>query len=149
MMTDKSFKVIIEVSKLPHNVFRCITEDVDKWWGGKDFKGNSLNLHDEFIINHPGAHYSKQKLAEVVPDKKIVWLVKESKLYWLKNQDEWTNTRMIFDIISKDDNTILHFSHEGLTPDKESYVRCSEGWNMVIKDWLFDFITNGKPHFKL
>jgi uncharacterized protein YndB with AHSA1/START domain len=148
-MTSKSFKATIEVSKPPHIVFRCITEDVGKWWGGNDFKGNSTDLHNEFIINHPGAHYSKQKLIEVVPDKRIVWLVTESKLSWLKSQDEWTNTKLIFDIISKEDNTILHFMHEGLTPDKESYAKCSEGWGMVIHEWLFDFITKGKPHFKL
>ncbi|HVU55320.1 MAG TPA: hypothetical protein VHD83_09705 [Puia sp.] len=42
---------------------------------------------------------------------------------------------------------VLHFMHEGLTPEKESYARCSEGWNMVIKDYLFNFIAAGKPHF--
>jgi hypothetical protein len=47
-----------------------ITNDVSKWWGGKDLEGESIKLNDEFIINHPGAHYSKQKLVEVVAGKK-------------------------------------------------------------------------------
>lgn len=82
---------------------------------------------------------------EVIPDKKIVWLVTESKLDWLKNKDEWTNTKMVFEISIKGDKTILHFTHEGLTPEKECYPLCEKGWNMIIKNWLFHFITMGIP----
>src|SRR4051812_5332112 len=100
-MNYQSFTTTIEVSKSPHDVFNHLTNDVAKWWGGKDFKGNSTKLNDEFVIHHPGAHYSKQKLIEVIPDKKIVWLVKESKLNWLeKDMNEWTSTKMIFEITS-------------------------------------------------
>ena len=140
---NRSFTAMIEVAKPPHDVFNCIKE-VPKWWS-KDFEGNSSHLNDEFIIHHPGSHYSKQKLIEVIPGKKIVWLVIESKLYWLeKDETEWTNTKMIFEISTKGDKTLLHFTHEGLIPEKECYARCEEGWNMVIKDRLFNFITNGE-----
>jgi hypothetical protein len=142
-----SFTATIEVKSTPANVFHCITAGVSKWWGGKDLTGSSTKLNDEFIINHPGTHYSKQKVAEVIPDKKIVWLITESSLPWLKDPGEWTNTKMIFVIIGKGDTTVLHFTHEGLTPDKECYARVSEGWSTVIKEWLRDFINEGKPHF--
>jgi uncharacterized protein YciI len=148
-MTDKSYHATIEIAKSPDEVFKSITQEVPNWWGGKDYSGSSIKLNDAFIINHPGAHYSKQKLTEVVQNKKIVWWVEESKLDWLRNQDEWTNTRMIFEIIPTGYSSILHFTHEGLVPEKESYDRCSVGWNLVIKEWLLDFIVNGKPHFVL
>jgi hypothetical protein len=139
----ESFTASIEVAKSPEDVFHCIQE-VSKWWS-KDFTGNSSKLNDEFIIHHPGAHYSKQKLVEVIPCKKIVWLVTESKLDWLKNDThEWTNTKMIFEISVNGTTTILHFAHSGLVPVKECYARCGQGWNMVIKDWLFNFITKGQ-----
>jgi len=144
----ESFSATIEVSNSPQEIFHRITKDTAKWWGGKDFSGKSINPNDEFIINHPGAHYSKQKLVEVIPGKKLVWLVTESNLSWLKNQEEWTNTKMIFEIRAKNYSYLLHFTHEGLTPEKESYLRCSEGWNMVIKDWLYNLIMYGKPHFE-
>ena len=51
---------------------------------------------------------------------------------------------MIFEITTKGDKTVLHFTHEGLVPKKECYQMCSKGWGMVIKDWLFNFMTNGK-----
>lgn len=147
---NKNFTATIEVAKSHQEVFNLITNDVAKWWGGKDLEGNSTKLNDEFIIHHPGAHYSKQKLVEVIPNKKVVWLVTDSTLYWLKkDQHEWAGTKMIFEISSQGDNTILHFTHEGLVPEKECYAMCEQGWSMVIKDWLFNFITNNKPHFQL
>jgi hypothetical protein len=142
-MENKNFTATIEVSKSPQDVFNCIKE-VSKWWS-TDFEGNSAELNNEFVICHPGAHYSKQKLIEVVPDKKVVWLVTESELDWLeKDKAEWTNTKMIFDITAKGDKTVIHFTHEGLVPEKECYNRCQQGWNMVIKERLFNFITDGK-----
>lgn len=146
-MANESFTATIEVINSPEEIFQRITKDVSKWWGGKDLSGRSMIINDEFIVNHPGAHYSKQRLVEVIPGKRLVWLVTESKLSWLKNYEEWTNTKMIFEINSKKYSTLLHFTHEGLVPEKESYVRCSEGWNMVIKDWLYTFIMYNKPHF--
>lgn len=148
-MNTRDFTATIEATKRPEDVFNYLT-DVSKWWGGKDLEGESKKLNDEFIIHHKGAHYSKQKLVEVVPGKKIVWLVTESTLNWLKkDQHEWANTKMIFEISAKGDKTVLHFTHEGLVPEKECYLKCEQGWNMVIKDWLFNFIDNGKPHFAL
>ena len=144
-MENMSFTATFEVSKSPQIVFKSITHDVSKWWGGKDLLGNSTKLNDEFIINHPGAHYSKQKLVEVIPDKRIVWLVTESTLDWLqKDKHEWKNTKMIFEIVPGEDKTILHFTHEGLVPEKECYDMCHKGWTLVIEDYLFNFITSGK-----
>jgi hypothetical protein len=144
-MKNKNFSATIEVANPAKDVFNAIKE-VPKWWNSEDFEGNSTELNDEFIIYHPNQHYSKQRLIEVIPDKKIVWLVTESKLYWLENdKEEWTNTKMIFDITTQDGKTILHFTHEGLVPERECYPMCEKGWTMIIKDWLFHYITVGAP----
>ena len=143
-MEQNSFTATIEVAKSPQEVFTCL-KDITCWWS-KDFEGNSTKLDDEFIIHHPNQHYSKQKLAEVIPDKKIVWLVTDSTLYWLqKDKQEWTNTKMIFDIATNADKTVLTFTHEGLVPEKECFSLCQQGWNIIIKNWLFHFITTGEP----
>jgi uncharacterized protein YndB with AHSA1/START domain len=141
-MTNKNFTATIEILKSPREVFNCITE-VSKWWS-KDFDGHSKQLNDEFIIHHPNQHYSKQKLVEVIPNKKIVWLVTKSTLYWIQNdKEEWTNTKMIFEIVPEGDKTILHFTHDGLVPGKECYAMCERGWSIIIKNWLLYFITYG------
>jgi Activator of Hsp90 ATPase homolog 1-like protein len=144
---DQSYTATIEVAESPHHVFECI-RDVSKWWGGKDLEGSTSRLNDEFTITHGDAHYSKQKMIEVVPGRRVVWLITEGRLGWLdRDKNEWTNTRLVFDIAPKGDKAVLHFTHEGLVPEKECYSRCSEGWNMVIKEYLFKFITEGTPHF--
>src|SRR4030095_2194345 len=143
-MPNKSYTATIEVAQSAKEVFNAIN-DVTKW-GSKDFEGNSTKLNDEFIIDHPHQHYSKQKLIEVTPDKKVVWLVTESKLNWItNNKEEWTNKKMIFEISTKGDKTVLQFTHEGLVPEKECYAMCEKGWDIIIKDWLFHLITVGIP----
>jgi hypothetical protein len=52
----------------PQDVFNRL-KDVSKWWEGNDLEGKSTNLNDEFTITNPSAHYSKQKLVEVVAVK--------------------------------------------------------------------------------
>jgi Holliday junction resolvase-like predicted endonuclease len=142
-MSKKSYTTTIEVAQSPEVVFDLINK-VSKWWS-KDFEGSSAKLGDEFVIYHPDRHYSKQKLIEAVPAKKVVWLVTDSELHWLeKDKQEWTNTKMVFDITAVGDKTLLHFTHEGLVPEKECYARCEQGWNMVIRERLFEFITDGK-----
>jgi len=143
-MQGKGYTATIQVTQSPEVVFNCL-KDVSKWWGGKDFEGKSAILNDEFVICHTDAHYSKQKVVEFVPYKKVTWLVTESKLDWLeKDKGEWTNTKMAFEITAKGNKTILSFTHEGLVPEKECYARCEQGWNMVIKDWLFNYISEGR-----
>ena len=147
-MTNKNFTANIEVPQSSEEVFHAIT-DVPNWWS-KDFEGHSSKINDEFIINHQGQHYSKQKLSECIPGKKIVWSVTASRLNWLKsNKEEWTNTKMIFEVTTKGDKTVLHFTHEGLVPGKECYAMCEKGWSMIIKDRLFHFITTGTPSTKM
>lgn len=142
---QNSFTISVSLDKSPHDVFKYLTQDVSKWWGGKDLLGNTTNLNDEFIVHHVGTHFSKQQIVEIVPDKKLVWLVTLSQLDWLeKDKAEWTGTKMIFELIPDDKKTIIRFTHEGLDPGKESYDRCSHGWSMVIKEWLYRFIMEGK-----
>jgi hypothetical protein len=135
---------VITVRRSPHDVFECIV-DVSKWWGGKDLEGLSRRPNDEFTITHGDAHYSKQKMIELVPDRRVVWLITESRMGWLEgNKHEWTNTRLVFEVAPDGDGATVHFTHEGLVPAQECYPRCSEGWNMVITDYLFHFIAEGR-----
>lgn len=143
-MKNENFTATIEVAQSAAEVFDAL-KHVDKWWT-RDYEGESSKLNDEFVVNHPGQHYSRQKLTEVIPNKKIVWLVTESHLDWLENdKKEWTNTQMIFDIASSGNKTVLTFTHVGLIPGKECFALCEQGWTIIIKNWLLHFITYGEP----
>lgn len=143
-MTLESYTTTINVARPTMDVFNAINQ-VTKWWS-EDFEGSCAQVNDVFIINHAGLHYSKQKVIEFIPATKIVWLVTESKLDWLKkNKDEWTGTRMIFEIIGDGKEASLAFRHEGLGPDKACYETCKKGWDIVIDRWLRHFILFGQP----
>lgn len=147
--TKDDFSLAIELNVSPEAVFNALTRNVAKWWGGSDLTGSTLRLHDEFSIYHPGAHYSKQEVIELLPDERLAWFVSESELAWLQhNKHEWTGTKMIFTLFTNTGKTALRFTHVGLTPDKECYEACSNsGWGIVISDYLYHFVSEGKPHF--
>jgi len=81
---------------------------------------------------------------EVIPNKKVVWLVTDSHLNWIKNKEEWTDTKISFEILSKGTYTQLIFTHIGLVPEIECYNDCRKGWDQYIKDSLFRLLTSGK-----
>jgi predicted lipoprotein with Yx(FWY)xxD motif len=153
-MKSQSYSATIEVALPQKDVFTRMNH-FKKWWT-RHIEGESVNLNDEFILRYGDAqgdiHYSKHKLIEVIPDKKIVSLVTESKIDWIeKDPNEWTNTKMVFELTPKGDRTELKFTHEGLLPEKECYTECAKGWDTFIKQNLYAYLSEGKvlsPDFK-
>ena len=142
-MKNENYTCSITANITAKEAFDGINQ-VSKWWI-KNFKGSSEKINDEFIVQVGDNHYSKHKLIEVIPNKKIVWLVTESKLNWLKNdKQEWTNTKMSFEIFTKDGQTVINFIHIGLEPEVECYNNCVKGWDQILKTSLFKQLTEGK-----
>ncbi len=135
-MKKENFTYRFTSSKTPGDVFRLLLQ-VEQWWSGfyeETIKGKSEALNDEFTFKAGGgAHYSKQKLTELIPNKKIVWLVTDSKLTFLSDTGEWTNTRLCFDISTGENNTKINFTHDGLVPQIECYRECSSGWTKYLE----------------
>ena len=95
-MKEQDYHTSITVNATAHEAFESINS-VTKWWT-ENLEGSSQKLNDEFTVRFGDVHYSKQKLVEVVPDKKVVWLVTDSKLNFIKDKQEWTNTKISFEI---------------------------------------------------
>jgi hypothetical protein len=147
-MQNQNFSINFLVEQTPNEVFNAII-NVRGWWS-EELEGNSENLNDEFIYRHGDLHYSRHKLIEVEQDKKVVWLTTDSKLTFVKQQDEWDGTKMIFEIFKIKDKTKLVVTHLGLVPEFECFDACSEGWTYYLQDSLLPLITTGtgKPDQK-
>lgn len=133
------FTATLITGKSAAEVF-AIIKNVRGWWSGlfgEQFEGNSEKLNDEFTFRAgEGAHYSKQKLIELDPDKKLVWLVTESNLNFLNDKQEWTNTSISFELLEQDGKTSIVFKHVGLHPEIECYEACSGAWSRYIQEQL-------------
>lgn len=141
-MATSNYSTTILVDKSKEEVFNAIN-NVRGWWQG-EVEGNTEKLNEEFGYSVPGIHFSKQKIVESIPNERIVWDITDSKLSFVKDQSEWTGTKIVFEISEVNNKTQVRFSHLGLVPEFECYGDCSNAWKKLIEESLFSLITTGK-----
>jgi len=148
-MENQNYTTAILVNKSPEKAFEAVN-NVRGWWT-ENIKGNTQKLNNEFEVRFGDVHFSRQKLIEFIPDRKVVWLVTDSKLSFVKNQQEWTNTRIIFEVSESNGQTLVRFTHLGLVPEYECHEACSGAWSGYIHDSLKELIETGegKPEPKV
>jgi len=147
-MTKQNLTHAFTVHKTSDEAFAAIN-DVRAWWSG-DIDGVTDQLGAEWTYRYKDMHYSKQRIVELIPGKKVVWLVVDSYLSFVKDKTEWNGTTITFDIAAKGDGTAVTFTHVGLAPDVECYEACSDAWGSYIKGSLRNLIAtgNGQPNPK-
>lgn len=137
MANSNNFSYSFRTSKSIDEVFSLFL-NVDQWWSGlfnEKIQGKSENIDDEFSFSAgDGVHFSNQKLIELIPNQKIVWLVTDSNLSFLTQTDEWNNTKISIDLETIDNQTIVKFTHQGLLPEIECYDACSSAWSQYLNN---------------
>lgn len=141
-MNDRNITTTFSVDQTPKEAFDAIN-NVRGWWSG-EIEGSTDKLGDEFTYRYQDLHYSKQKIIELIPGKKVVWLVLDSTLNFVEDKSEWNGTKIIFEISKKGNKTEVRFTHAGLVPKHECYNACSDAWGFYINDSLRSLITKGK-----
>jgi hypothetical protein len=121
------------VDQSPREAFEAI-RNVRGWWS-EEITGSTEKLGDEFNYHYKDAHACTMRLVELVPDKRVVWLVTDNLFSFTEDKTEWKNTKVIFEI---------HFTHEGLVPAYECYNICSDAWGSYIRGSLKSLIATGK-----
>jgi hypothetical protein len=139
---SRDLTITFSVDETPEEVFAAIT-NVRGWWSG-EIDGPTDALEGEFTYRYEDLHASKQKISELIPGKRVVWLVLESYLAFVEDTREWDGTRVTFDIAKKGDKTEVRFTHAGLGPTHECYGACSKAWGSYIRGSLRSLITTGK-----
>ncbi len=141
-MTKQDFTTTLVVDQTPTQVFIAINNP-QAWWSG-EIKGSTDKLNDEFTYSYREFHFSKQRIVDIIPDQKVVWLVTKSKINYAEDKSEWTDTKISFEISEQDNKTQLRFTHLGLVPEIECFDSCSNSWSQLIQQSLFSLITTGK-----
>ncbi|WP_300600854.1 SRPBCC domain-containing protein [Niabella sp.] len=140
-MNDRNYSVSIITDQTPEVVFNAVN-NVRGWWT-ENLEGATLQKDDAFEVRFGDVHYSRQQLTEVIPNKKVVWLVTDSRLNFAQNQQEWNDTQIFFEISEEKGKTELRFTHKGLHPEIECYSACSNAWSDYITGSLRNLIDHG------
>lgn len=141
-MKKSDFTTAIVVDQTPQEAFNAIN-NVRGWWS-EEIEGSTNKLNDEFNYHYEDVHRCKMKLIEVIPGKKVVWLVMENYFKFTKDKSEWTGNKIIFEITERDNKTEIRFTQLGLVPGYECYDICQNAWSTYIQKSLQGLITTGK-----
>lgn len=140
-MKNQDFSTTIVVDQTPEEVFNAIN-NVRRWWsnnieGRTDKRDNEFIYRDKYLT-------AKMKIAQFSPQK-IVWDVVETHNDFFKDENEWDDTKIVFEITKNDDNkTEMKFTHVGLVPQFECFTVCSNSWDFFITTSLKSLIETGK-----
>jgi uncharacterized protein YndB with AHSA1/START domain len=136
----QNFTSEFTVEQTPEQVFAAIT-DVRAWWSG-DIDGTTDQAGAEFTYRHQNIHYSKQRISELIRGRSVVWQVLDAHLAFTEDPREWVGTEIVFEIVPAGNETVVRFSHVGLTPEVECYEKCSSAWGYYINTSLKRLIAS-------
>ena len=140
-MTTTDFVSTLLVDQTPEEAFNAIN-NVRGWWS-EEIEGSTDKLNEEFTYHYEDVHRSKMKIIELIPNKKVAWLVLDNYFNFTRDESEWIGTKIIFDITEKGDKTEIRFTHEGLV-QYECFEICRDAWTNYIQNSLRLLITTGK-----
>jgi Activator of Hsp90 ATPase homolog 1-like protein len=112
ILQRKHFTATFTVDQTPEEVFAAIN-NVRGWWTG-EIEGSTDKLGAEFTYRYKDFHYSKQKITELIPGKKVVWRVVDASLNFIEDRTEWNGSEIMFQISQQGDQTEVRFIHVGL-----------------------------------
>ena len=133
-----NFTTSILVDQTPHQAFDAIT-NVHGWWSA-EIQGDAA----EFTYHFKDVHRCAMRLIELIPDKKVVWLVTYNDFNFIEDKTEWIGNKITLDVTPIDGQTQIRFTQEGLTPAYACYEVCSKAWTKYIGESLRNLITTGK-----
>ncbi len=142
MTSNQDYSATFSVGQTPEEAFKAIN-NVRGWWEGQ-IEGKTEKIGDVFTYQYGSFHRSKQKVIELVPGKRVVWLVVEGGPKFTESKIEWKGTKIIFNISKKGSKTEVRFTHQGLIPRLECYDSCTDAWGPLIRSNLRKLITRGE-----
>ena len=141
-MASQDYRSSIVAHTTPAEAFDKISR-VAEWWG-KDFEGKSAEPNDVFTVRFPNGDRYTVKVAEVIPNKKMVWDVIDSYQGWHDDHTEWVGTTIVWAVSPTPDGVELKMAHVGLVPAFECFDKCSQGWDYLMQKSLLKFLASNQ-----
>jgi len=140
-MKQQRFTNTLTVDQTPEQVFNAINNP-RAWWS-ENIAGTTDQQGAVFHYAYRAVHTSDILVEALEPCTKVVWHVVDNHFDFIKDDSEWKNTRVVFDIARQGEKTVLTFTHMGLVPDYECYELCQQAWTFFTGDSLYKLITTG------
>ncbi len=131
----------IEVHCSVQKAFDAICR-VTAWWT-ENTEGSTTNLNDEFTV-HFGETFSRFKIVELIPGKKLIWYVLDCNLHWMNDKKEWKGTKIIWELSGLENSSRISMTHIGMNAGIECFEDCTKGWNHYVTVSLFNLIEQGR-----
>lgn len=141
-MKNQDFTTTLVVEASPEEVFNAVN-NVRGWWS-ENIEGNTDKLNGEFLYHYQDVHRARFRIIELVPGRKVVWHVLDNYFKFTRDETEWKDTRVIFEISPTNGQTQLKFTHQGLVPEYECFNICRDAWTHYVRDSLKELIVKGK-----
>ena len=130
------------VERTPQEAFDAIT-NVRDWWS-QAIEGVTDQVGGEFDYHYQDVHRCTIRVTELVPGRKVAWLVLNNYFNFIEDPAEWERTKVIFEISETDGGAEIHFTHLGLVPQYECYDVCSNAWGGYLGGSLRNLINTGE-----
>ena len=86
-MSNQNYSATISVDQSPKEAFEAI-RNVRGWWS-EEIEGSTAKVGDEFRYHYQNLHTCTMKLVELVPDKRVAWLVTDNYECFNVCSDAW------------------------------------------------------------
>jgi hypothetical protein len=130
-MEKQDFTATISLDQTPEEALNAI-RNIRGWWS-ENIEGNTDKLGDEFTYRYQDVHYCKMKLVEVIPGKKLVWLVLDNFFNFIEDNSEWKGTKVIFEVSKTGDKTEIHSTHQWFSSPVRMFQRLLQRMGLLYQ----------------
>jgi hypothetical protein len=135
-MEKLDYHVQLKVNATAEQAVKAIS-NVSGWWA-QEVDGTAKNRGDQFTT-HFGKTWAQFRVSELGREC-MEWAVTDCYFDLLADTKEWQGTRIIFRFSAAGSQTVIDITHEGLTPDKECFNDCTNGWSFYLLESLFNYL---------
>lgn len=141
-MSNQDFSTTVAVNQSPARVFEAINNP--RGWWSEEIKGITDRLNEEFDYHFRDVHSCKMKIIELVPEKRIAWLVLDNFFNFTNDKSEWIGNKIVFEIVPIGTKTEIRVTQHGLVPEYECYEICFNAWTGYVQNSLRNLVETGK-----
>ena len=126
-----NYECTITTSLTPNRVFDALTKEMSNWW--TDMSSMVNKIGDKTTAKFEDGTAWSFEVTSLEDDKLIeLYCYEANHIHPVTTPEmrtEWQHTTLRFEIIPKGDETEIHFTHIGLTPEVNCYDICCTGWD--------------------